>query len=70
MNHRGIEYEVAQVAVGGARIDWKWSVRIDPYTSAIGTEQSRPAAIAAAEKKIDRALTPTIAKVNLVPRQD
>jgi hypothetical protein len=56
MNHRGIEYEVAQVAVGGVRVDWKWSVRIDPYTSAIGGEQSRSAATAAAEKKIDRAV--------------
>jgi hypothetical protein len=54
--------------VGGGRVDWKRLVRIDPYTSAFSTEQSRPAAMAAAEKKIDRALAPTIAKVNLVPR--
>jgi hypothetical protein len=51
-------------------VDWRWSVRIDPYTSAVGVEHSRTAAIAAAEKKIDRALASKIAKVNLVPKRD
>jgi hypothetical protein len=67
MKYRGIEYQVVQV-VGergggrgcgrGARDLWKWSIRIDPHTSASGTEANRLAAIAAAEKKIDGALAP------------
>jgi hypothetical protein len=57
MEYRGIEYRVVEV-VGerGGHGGWKWSVRIDPYTSASGTEANRLAAVAAAEKKIDWAL--------------
>jgi hypothetical protein len=71
MKHRSIEYQVVEIIGGhGGHADWKWSVIIDAYTSAVGMEQSRTAAIAAAEKKIDRALAPKIAKANLVPRRD
>lgn len=72
MEHRGIEYQVVQMigARGGGRTGWKWSVRIDPFTSASGTEANRPNAVDAAVKAIDRALSPKVAKVKLVPRQD
>jgi hypothetical protein len=47
MEYRGIEYQVvlADVERDGARAGWRWSIRIDPYTSATGTEGTRPAAI-------------------------
>jgi hypothetical protein len=71
MKHRGIEYQVVEIIEGhGGHADWRWSVRVDAYTSAVGVEHSRTAAIAAAEKKIDRALEQKIAKVNLVPKRD
>jgi hypothetical protein len=61
MEHRDVEYTVVQIinergAAGNG--GWKWSVRIDPYTSASGTEGNRVAAVAAAEKKIDQWLSP------------
>jgi hypothetical protein len=56
-NIAGIEYQVVAVtAKYGAHGGWKWSVRIDPYIAAAGTEASRDAAMATAEKKIDMAL--------------
>jgi hypothetical protein len=69
MEHRGKEYQVEQV-VGGSghgrgghqngNAGWKWSIRIDPYSSASGTEANRAEAVEAAVQAIDRALGPKI----------
>jgi hypothetical protein len=57
MEYRGIEYQVMEmIGERGGHGGWKWSVRIDPNTSASGTEGSRLAAIATVERKIDWAL--------------
>jgi hypothetical protein len=57
MEYRGIEYTVVQIinergAAGNG--GWKWTVRFDPFTSALGTEGNHLAAITAVEKKIDQ----------------
>jgi hypothetical protein len=54
MEHRDIEYHVVQgIELRGV---WKWSVSVECMIVA-GQEQTRPEAIAAAEKAIDRAIT-------------
>jgi hypothetical protein len=68
MEHRGKEYQVERV-VGGTgngrgghqneNAGWKWSIRMSPFSSASGTEDTRSDAIEAAERAIDRALGPT-----------
>jgi hypothetical protein len=52
MEYRGIEYTVVQ---GIGRGVWKWSASVEGMIVA-GNEQTRPAAMIAAEKDIDRAL--------------
>jgi hypothetical protein len=70
MEYRGKEYQVEQV-VGGSghgrgghqneNAGWKWwSIRIDPYSSASGTEANRAEAVEAAVQAIDRVLGPKI----------
>jgi hypothetical protein len=57
VEYRGIEYLVVQIINergAGGNGGWKWSVRLDPFTSASGTEGNHLAATAAAEKKIDQ----------------
>ena len=50
--YRGVEYAVVQ---GIERGVWKWSASVEG-TIVTGSEQTRPAAVTAAEKAIDRAL--------------
>jgi hypothetical protein len=50
MKYRGIEYMVVQ-----ERGNWKWSASMEGMIVS-GNEQTRPAAVTAAEKAIDRAL--------------
>jgi len=50
--YRGVEYAVVQ---GIERGVWKWSASVGG-TIVTGSEQTRPAAVTAAEKAIDRAL--------------
>ena len=52
MRYRGVEYTVVQ---GIERGVWKWSAYVQG-TIVTGNEQTRPAAVTAAEKAIDRAL--------------
>jgi hypothetical protein len=52
MEYRGIEYTVVQ---GIRRGVWKWSASLEGMI-VIGNEQTRPAAMIAAEKAIDRVL--------------
>jgi hypothetical protein len=52
MRYRGVEYTVVQ---GIERGVWKWSVYVEGMI-VTGNEQTRPAAVTAAEKAIDRAL--------------
>jgi hypothetical protein len=61
MEHRDIEYAVVQGIKRGA---WKWSASVEGVVI-MGNEQTRSAAMAAAEKAIDRALAQK--KVRLVP---
>jgi hypothetical protein len=60
MRHRGVEYTVVQ---GIERGVWKWSVYVEG-TIVAGNEQTRPAAVIAAEEAIDRAI---IAKLRTLP---
>ena len=50
MRYRGVEYTVVQ---GIERGVWKWSVYVEGMI-VTGNEQTRPAAVTAAEKAIDR----------------
>jgi hypothetical protein len=52
MEYRGFEYTVVQ---GIERGVWKWSAPVEGVI-VMGNEQTRPAAVTAAEKAIDRAL--------------
>ena len=52
MKYRGVEYTVVQ---GIERGIWKWSASVEGMI-VTGNEQTRPAAVTAAEKAIDRAL--------------
>ena len=52
MEYRGIEYTVVQ---GIERGVWKWSASVEGVI-VMGNEQTRSAAVTAAEKAIDRAL--------------
>jgi hypothetical protein len=61
MEYRDIEYAVVQ---GIGRRVWKWSASVAGVVI-MGNEQTRSAAVAAAEKAIDRALAQK--KVRLVP---
>jgi hypothetical protein len=61
MEYRDIEYAVVQ---GIGRGVWKWSASVAGVVI-MGNEQTRSAAVAAAEKSIDRALAQR--KVRLVP---
>jgi hypothetical protein len=56
MQYRGVEYTVVQ---GIKRGVWKWSAAVAGATRS-EQESSRSAAMAAAEKAIDRALAPKI----------
>jgi hypothetical protein len=70
MEYRGVEYRVVQTIERGI---WMWTVAIEPRSSrgaTSGTEKSRDAAIATAERAIDRWFGPKVAKLKLVPRQD
>ena len=64
--YRGVEYAVVQGIERGA---WKWSASAEG-TIVTGSEQTRPAAVTAAEKAIDRALAgrtclpPSLARIN------
>jgi hypothetical protein len=54
MEHRGVEYRVVQTIERGI---WMWTVAIEPRSfrgATSGTEKSRDAAIATAERAIDR----------------
>jgi hypothetical protein len=64
MEYRNIEFTVVQ---GIERRVWKWSASVAGVVI-MGNEQTRSAAVAAAEKAIDRALAQT--KMRLVPRDD
>jgi len=59
MEYRGIEYTVVQ---GIERGVWKWSASVSG-ASVIGNEQTRPAAVTAAEKAIDRAMSGRIVPI-------
>jgi hypothetical protein len=61
MKYRGIEYGIVEGAGGHM---WKWSAFVGGAVKA-GQAHSKPAAIVAAEKAIDRALA--LKKVRLVP---
>ena len=61
MEYRNIEYAVVQ---GIERRVWKWSASVEGVVIT-GNEQTRSAAVAAAENAIDRALAQK--KVRLVP---
>ena len=52
MEYRGFEYTEVQ---GIERGVWKWSASVEGVI-VTGNEQTRPAAVTAAEKAIDRAL--------------
>jgi hypothetical protein len=52
MRYRGVEYTVVQ---GIERGVWKWSASVEGVI-VMGNEQTRSAAVTAAEKAIDRAL--------------
>jgi hypothetical protein len=56
MEYRGVEYAVVQ---GIERGIWKWSASVEGLV-VIGKEQTRSAAVTAAEKAIDRALAETV----------
>jgi hypothetical protein len=60
MKYRGVEYTVVQ---GIERGIWKWSASVEGMIIT-GNEQTRPAAVTAAEKAIDRAIT---TKLRTVP---
>jgi hypothetical protein len=55
MEYRGIEYSVVQ---GIERGVWKWSVNLDKSNIKSGQADSKPAALTAVERTIDKALTP------------
>jgi hypothetical protein len=61
MEHRGTKYTVVQ---GIERGVWKWSASVADVVL-IGQEETRAAAVAAAEKAIDRAVAPK--KIRLGP---
>ena len=52
MRYRGVEYTVVQ---GIERSVWKWSVSVEGVV-VTGNEQTRSAAVTAAEKAIDRTI--------------
>jgi hypothetical protein len=60
MRYRGVEFTVVQ---GIERGVWKWSAYVEGII-VTGNEQTRPAAVIAAEKSIERAIT---AKLRTVP---
>jgi hypothetical protein len=64
IEYRQIEYALAQ-GVGGHL--WKWSASIPAGEVVKGQAHTKAAAVAAAEKAIDRALA--VKKVRLVPPQ-
>jgi hypothetical protein len=61
MNYRGIEYSIVQ---GLGRNVWKWSASVAGVPVS-GQEPIKKAAVAAAERAIDRELAPK--KLRLVP---
>jgi hypothetical protein len=61
MNYRGIEYSIVQ---GLGRNVWKWSASVAGVAIS-GQEPIKKAAVAAAERAIDRELAPK--KLRLVP---
>jgi hypothetical protein len=63
MEYRGFEYTVVQ---GIERGVWKWSAAVGCVIVA-GNEQTRLAAVTAAEKAIDRAI---VTKLRTVPPHD
>jgi hypothetical protein len=62
MEYRGVEYTVVQ---GVGRGVWKWSASVANLLI-MGQAASRPSAVAAVERAINKALAPT--KVRLAPR--
>jgi len=62
MEYRGVEYSVVQ---GVERGTWKWFAVTDATRTKSGQAKSKPAAVADAERAIDRALAPK--RVRLVP---
>lgn len=63
MEYQGLQYTVVQ---GIARGVWKWSVSVDGMLLR-GQRETRTAAVAAAEKAIDKAKAPAVKKVRLRP---
>jgi hypothetical protein len=63
MEYQGLQYTVVQ---GIERGVWKWSVSVDGVLLR-GETETRWAAIAAAQKTIDRAKAAAVKKVRLVP---
>jgi hypothetical protein len=64
MEHRGIKYTVVQ---GIGRHMWTWTTSVAAGVMVMGKAHSKAAAVTAAEKAIDRALT--FKKVRLVPHE-
>jgi hypothetical protein len=62
MEYRGIEYTVDQ---GVGQHMWTWTTSVVAGVMVMGKAHSKAAAVTAAEKAIDRALT--VKKVRLVP---
>jgi hypothetical protein len=65
MRYRDIEYTIVQ---GIGRDIWKWTVSLDPNHTATGTAAIKSAAVAEAERTIDRALT--LRRLRLVQPKD
>lgn len=65
MRYRDIEYTVVR---GIGRDIWKWTVSLDPNHTATGTAAIKSAAVAEAERTIDRALT--LRRLRLVQSKD
>lgn len=65
MRYRDIEYTVVR---GIGRDIWKWTVSLDPHHTATGTAAIKSAAVAEAERTIDRALT--LRRLRLVQSKD
>ena len=68
MKYRDVEYNVVQ-GVGGGRFGWRWEVFLVSVRAA-GQAASHDDAVAAAQRAIDRALTPKTVKLRPLPVRD
>jgi hypothetical protein len=66
MKYRGIEYTVVQ---GIERGVWPWSASVTNLLI-MGNAPNRPAAVAAAERAINKALTPIRRRLSLLDDED